>query len=131
DWRDAVMYFAMIDRFNDGDSSNNSTVAGAEFPGQYQGGDFVGLQQKIESGYFTELGVNTLWITSPLDNANLAYIGSDGHMYSGYHGYWPGDETKVESHFGTEAELKAMVDSAHAHGMQVLVDYVMNHVSSE
>jgi glycosidase len=131
DWRDAVMYFAMIDRFNDGDPANNTTVPGAEYPGQYQGGDFVGLQQKIESGYFTDLGINTLWITSPLDNADHAYIGSDGHMYSGYHGYWPGDENQVESHFGTEAELKAMVDAAHAHGIQVLVDYVMNHVSSE
>jgi len=131
DWRDAVMYFAMIDRFNDGDPANNQSVPGAEHPGDYQGGDFAGIQQKIESGYFNDLGINTIWITSPLDNAHNAYIGADGHYYSGYHGYWPGDETIVSAHYGTEAELKSMVDSAHAHGIQVLVDYVMNHVSSE
>jgi glycosidase len=131
DWRDAVIYFAMVDRFNDGDPHNNTTVAGAELPGQYQGGDFKGIEQKIDAGYFDQLGINTLWITSPLDNADQAYIGADGHYYSGYHGYWPKDETLIESHFGSEADLTEMIDHAHAHGIQVLMDYVMNHESSE
>ncbi|NVB78182.1 MAG: hypothetical protein HOV81_07300 [Kofleriaceae bacterium] len=131
DWRDAIMYFVMIDRFSDGDPANNAPIAGVEQPGQYQGGDFVGLTKKIEEGYFTDLGVNTLWITSPLDNADNANPGSDGHQYSGYHGYWPKDLSAAESKLGTEAELKAMVDAAHAHGIQVLVDYVMNHVHSQ
>jgi glycosidase len=131
DWRDATMYFVMIDRFANGDPSNDAPVAGVEPPGQYQGGDFVGLRQKIDDGYFTDLGINTLWITSPLDNADNANPGSDGHSYSGYHGYWPKDLTVAESKFGTEGELKAMVDAAHAHGIQVLVDYVMNHVHAD
>ncbi len=130
DWHDAIMYFVMIDRFADGDSSNNAPVPGVEQPGQYQGGDFVGLKQKIDAGYFNDLGINTLWITSPLDNADNANPGSDGHSYSGYHGYWPKDLTQPESKYGTEAELKAMVDAAHEHHLQVLIDYVMNHVHS-
>ncbi len=128
DWRDSIMYFVMIDRFANGDPGNDAPIDGIEPPGQYQGGDFVGLTQKIEAGYFTELGVNTLWITSPLDNADNANPGSDGHNYSGYHGYWPADLDQAESKLGTEAELKAMVDAAHARGIQVLIDYVMNHV---
>jgi len=131
DWRDGIMYFILIDRFNDGDKANNAPVAGAEYPGQYQGGDFVGIAQKIEAGYFTDLGINTIWITSPLDNTHESYYGSDGHKYSGYHGYWPKDETKVDSHYGTEAELQAMVASAHAHGIKILIDYVMNHVTTD
>jgi glycosidase len=131
DWRDAVMYFVMVDRFYDGSVANDAQISGVEYPGQYQGGDFVGVRQKIEAGYFADLGVNTLWITSPLDNADNANPGSDGHTYSGYHGYWPKDLDSAESHFGTEAELKAMVDAAHAHGMQVLIDYVMNHVHQD
>jgi glycosidase len=123
------MYFALIDRLNDGDPSNNATVTGAEFPGQYQGGDFKGIQQKIEAGYFTDLGINTIWITSPLDNTWTAYRGSDGHMYSGYHGYWPKDATLIDSHYGTEQDLKDMIASAHAHGINILIDYVMNHVT--
>jgi glycosidase len=122
------MYFVMIDRFNNGDHSNDAPVAGVAHEGDYQGGDFVGVTQKIESGYFDDLGINTLWITSPLDNADNANPGSDGHMYSGYHGYWPGDLSKAESKLGTQEELQQLVDTAHAHHIQVLVDYVMNHV---
>ena len=131
DWHDAIMYFIMIDRFNNGDPTNDAPVVGADAAGNYQGGDFAGIQQKIESGYFTTLGINTIWITSPVDNTDLALPGDDGHTYSGYHGYWPSDETKIESRFGTEAELKAMIASAHAHGLQIILDYVMNHTSSD
>jgi glycosidase len=131
DWRDAVMYFVMIDRFANGDHGNDAPVSGVEDPGQYLGGDFAGLTQKIDEGYFESLGVNTLWITSPLDNADNANPGSDGHNYSGYHGYWPKDLSKAESKLGTEAELKQLVDTAHEHGMQVLIDYVMNHVHAD
>lgn len=128
DWRDSIMYFVMIDRFANGDPSNDRPVAGVEQPGQYQGGDFAGLKQKIEEGYFTDLGVNTLWITSPIDNDDGSNPGADGHAYSGYHGYWPRDLDSAESKYGTEAELKAVIDAAHARGIQVLIDYVMNHV---
>jgi glycosidase len=131
DWRDAVIYFVMIDRFADGDAGNNVSVPGADPPGQYLGGDLAGLQQKIEAGYFDGLGFNTLWITSPFDNADGSYAGSDGHHYTGYHGYWPKDLEAIESHVGTEAALRAVIDAAHARGLQVLVDYVMNHVHSD
>jgi glycosidase len=130
DWHDAIMYFVMIDRFANGDTANDAPVSGVEQPGQYQGGDFKGLKQKIDEGYFNDLGVNTLWLTSPIDNADNANPGSDGHQYSGYHGYWPKNLDASESKYGSEAELKAVVDAAHRKGIQVLVDYVMNHVHS-
>ena len=50
DWRDGIIYFVLLDRFNNGDPTNDAPVSGAEEPGQYQGGDFAGLQQKIEDG---------------------------------------------------------------------------------
>jgi glycosidase len=131
DWRDGIMYFIVIDRFSDGDLTNDQQVAGAEYPGQYQGGDFKGIENKIEAGYFNDLGINTIWITSPLNNTWLAEPGSDGHVYSGYHGYWPKDETLIDAHYGTQADLLAMVASAHAHGIQILIDYVMNHVTTD
>ena len=130
DWRDATLYFVMVDRFFDGNPANNAPL-GLEAPADYQGGDLVGLKQKIDSGYFDQLGVNALWLTSPLDNANARGRGSDGHDYSGYHGYWPRDLEQVESKIGTEAELKAVIDAAHAHGINVILDYVMNHVHDE
>jgi glycosidase len=130
DWRDATLYFVMVDRFFDGDPGNNAPL-GLEAPADYEGGDLVGLKQKIDAGYFDQLGINALWLTSPLDNADGRGRGSDGHDYSGYHGYWPKDLEKVESRIGTEAELKAVIDAAHAHGLNVILDYVMNHVHDE
>ncbi|MEZ4399562.1 MAG: alpha-amylase family glycosyl hydrolase [Kofleriaceae bacterium] len=130
DWRDAVLYFVMVDRFANGDPGNDRPL-GLEPPADYRGGDFVGLRQQIEAGYFTQLGVNTLWLTSPLDNADGAGRGSDGHDYAGYHGYWPKDLEQIEARIGTEAELKAAIDAAHARGINVILDYAMNHVHAE
>jgi glycosidase len=131
DWRDAIMYFAFVDRFADGNSGNNQSVADVDSRANYQGGDFAGLRSKVEEGYFDELGVNVIWITSPFDNANGAWLGKDGRNYSAYHGYWPRDMEAVESRFGSLADLNALVDAAHARNIKVVIDYVMNHVHSE
>src|SRR5262249_12416172 len=135
DWRDATIYFVFVDRFFDGDTSNDGTTPGGVFPpGAYQGGDWAGVTKKITDGYFTDLGVDTLWITVPLDNADDvagAAVGGDTHLYSSYHGYWPRDPTKRESRFGSPADLKAMVDAAHAAKLKVLFDYAMVHVHKE
>src|SRR6185312_6085505 len=100
----------------------------ATFAGQYQGGDWKGVQQKLEAGYFTDLGINTLWLTVPVKNSTVGGGGADGRIYSAYHGYWPTDLEQVESCFGTKAELISLVDAAHARGMQVLYDFAMVHV---
>lgn len=128
DWRSAVMYFVFVDRFANGDPSNDAPVAGIETPANYQGGDYAGLLQQIEAGYFDALGVNALWLTVPMDNPSVAGPGADGHAYSAYHGYWPSNLETVEEHFGTEADLVAVVEAAHARGIKVLFDYAMNHV---
>jgi glycosidase len=129
DWRDAVLYFVFVDRFLDGNPANNGGVTpGVQKPADYQGGDWAGVKQKIDAGYFTDLGVNVLWLTVPVDNTSDPGVGSDGHQYSGYHGYWPSNLDKPEEHFGTLADLQALVASAHAKGIKVVLDYAMNHV---
>ncbi len=128
DWRDAILYFVFIDRFQDGDPSNNGSLTGSEATAEYKGGDYKGLKAKIDAGYFDDLGVNALWLTVPMQNPNNKEIGTDGKYYSAYHGYWPSDLDKTEEHFGTEADLKAVVDAAHAHSIKVILDYAMNHV---
>lgn len=138
DWRDAVIYFVFVDRFVDGNPVNNCNVAGSQITPytstNYLGGDWVGVTQKINAGYFTDLGVNTLWLTVPIKNADdIAGIGTNGdaHMYSSYHGYWPKDPTTTETCFGTGAELQALVQAAHAKKIKVLFDYAMVHVHTE
>ncbi len=128
DWRDDVMYFVFVDRFLDGNPANNTTVSGVETPANWQGGDWAGVRTKIEENYFNDLGVTTLWVSAPMNNTSQSGVGDDGHAYSAYHGYWPSVLDETEESFGSMTELKALVDAAHARGLRVIVDYVMNHV---
>jgi glycosidase len=127
DWRDAVIYFVFVDRFNNGDQSNDGPI-GVEGPADWQGGDWAGVMQKIDEGYFDDLGVNCLWLSVPMNNTQASGAGTDGHQYSAYHGYWPQLLDQTEEHFGTLAELTSLVELAHAHDIKVLFDYAMNHV---
>jgi len=143
-WEDAILYFALTDRFKDGNPANNAPVANVDVKANWQGGDFAGLKSVIESGYFDELGVNAIWISSPVMNTQGAWqgSGSDTHMYAGYHSYWPiatgwraelelPSVQPIDPHFGTLDDLRAMVRAAHARGIRVLVDAVANHVHQE
>ncbi len=128
-WRDAVLYFVFVDRFVDGDATNNgSPIAGVPPAANYHGGDWQGVINKINEGYFGQLGVNALWLSVPADNTEQSGVGTDQKNYSGYHGYWPKDLYKTEEHFGTMAKLKELVDAAHAKNIKVLIDYAANHV---
>jgi glycosidase len=127
DWRDAILYFVFVDRFNNGDPSNDGPI-GVPVASDWQGGDWQGVTDKIDEGYFDDLGVNVLWLTVPFDNPNGSGLGVDGFDYSAYHGYWPADLDGPEEHFGTMTELTALVDAAHARDIKVILDYAMNHV---
>lgn len=147
DWRDVVLYFAMIDRFLNGDKSNDKPIPNTPKLLNYMGGDFKGLSQKIDDGYFTKLGVNAIWITWPIDNPDYSEPGKrfGGHQckmgnnfpnmvntrYSGFHGYWPANLNKIEEHFGTLKELQEMVNKAHKKGIRILLDFTVNHVHKE
>jgi cyclomaltodextrinase / maltogenic alpha-amylase / neopullulanase len=131
-WYDGVIYSIMIDRFSDGDRSNDKPVVHDSifFPANYQGGDFKGISRKIDEGYFDSLGISVLWISPVYDNPDVAYreYPPPHRWYSGYHGYWPISEKKVEEKFGTMNELKDLVKKAHKHGIKVLLDFVAHHV---
>jgi alpha-amylase len=90
------------------------------------GGDLAGVTQKIEEGYFDKLGVNAIWITPPVEQIHASTDEGTGKSY-GYHGYWAKDFTAVDANLGTEADVRKLVDTAHAHGIRVLLDVVMNH----
>ena len=137
-----VLYSVLIDRFYNGNPSNDRKLNSPEVLDivDYQGGDLAGITKKINEGYFDKLGVNTLWISpitqNPLDAWGL-YPFPNGNRYdstktytkfSGYHGYWPIFATKLDDRFGTPDELRTLLKSAHAHGMNVVLDYVANHM---
>jgi len=142
DWRDASLYFVLTDRFADGDDSNNDPVPGVEPIANWQGGDFEGLRQKIESGYFDALGVNAIWLSSIVQNTQGAWPGDFDRLYAAYHSYWPVSTgwrdgvtfpgvSPIEPHFGDLDTFRAMVDAAHQRGIRVVVDFVANHVHAD
>jgi glycosidase len=131
EWRDAVIYFAFTDRFANGNPANDAVegCAPKDGPTNWHNGDFDGIRQKIESGYFEQLGINVLWISPVIDNPGGCFGGQvPGIAYTAYHGYFPVDIEGTEEHFGTMDELRALVDAAHDRGMRVLFDFVANHV---
>ncbi len=130
-----VMYFMLVDRFMNGDTLNDKPLNRPDVNPRvdFWGGDIAGLQQKIEDGYFDKLGVNTLWL-SPLNQNPLepyGFYAPKNTKFSGYHGYWPISSSKVDFRFGSNAELKSFVKMAHKHEVNVLLDYVANHVHEE
>jgi glycosidase len=137
-----VLYSLMIDRFQNGNKKNDWKMNSPEVLDivDYQGGDIAGITQKIKEGFFNDLGITTIWISPITQNPMDAwgyYPFNNGNKYdntktytkfSGYHGYWPIYATVVEKRFTTEEELHEMLTVAHEHGLNVILDYVANHM---
>ena len=140
-WQDALIYMVMTDRFVDGNTANDpkpiTTTGGGgtvtvDPREDYHGGDIAGVTQQIENGTFDQLGISVLWLSPFYTNPPDAWQASDGvHYVTGFHGYWPIKAREVDPRFGTADELKAMVAAAHAHGIRVIEDLVVQHVHSE
>ncbi len=134
-WYDAVIYSLLTDRFNDGDKSINKPIKADSLfdKANYNGGDWQGIIDKLDEGYFTELGINTIWLFPVNDNPNEAYreYPEPHRWFTGYHGYWPIDHKRVEEHFGTMETLKTLVNKAHEQNIKVLFDFVSNHVHEQ
>ncbi len=130
-----IMYFALIDRFKDGDTKNDHPMNRPDVNHKvdYWGGDLTGIQQTIDNGYLKNLGVNTLWISPVNQNPTEPYgfYKPMNTKFSGYHGYWPISSSKVDFRFGTNQELKNLVADAHEKNMNILLDYVAHHVHVE
>ncbi|MBQ4529402.1 MAG: MucBP domain-containing protein [Lachnospiraceae bacterium] len=156
-WDNVTAYFVLTDRFLNADTSNDHSygrglqadgktpIEGLDTktnPGTFHGGDIKGLTEKVQDGYFTDLGVNAIWITAPYEqihgytsgnvqsnNANTYPDSAGGGFpYYSYHGYWTLDYTCMDKNMGTEAEFEEFVDSCHEKGIRVIMDVVMNHV---
>jgi alpha-amylase len=128
-WENATVYFVLTDRFNNGDPSNDHAYGRRDDAGKlrgYMGGDLKGITAKIRDGYFKDLGVDALWITPPVEQVHGATDEGSGKSYA-FHGYWARDFTALDANLGTADDLRDLVDTAHANGMRVLLDVVMNH----
>ena len=128
-WNNANIYFLLTARFNNGDSSNDQMYdrkADGALLRNFMGGDIKGVTQKIKDGYFESMGITAIWLTPIWEQIHGFTDEGTGKTYS-YHGYWARDWTAVDPNFGTFEELKEMVDTAHANGIRILMDVVINH----
>ncbi len=117
---DDLIYFVMVDRFANGNSSNDGEVATKD-PAAWHGGDLAGVRQRLD--WLSALGVKTLWL-SPLYKSQQAKVGEHG----AFHGYWVQDHNALEPRFGDFDELRALSDELHARDMKLMLDLVVNHV---
>ncbi|MEI6435153.1 MAG: alpha-amylase family glycosyl hydrolase [Bacteroidota bacterium] len=130
-----IMYFLMVDRFKNGNPSNDQPIKDPQIDPKvnYMGGDLAGINKAIEDGYFTNLGINTLWISPITQNPMVGFTEypAPHRKFSGYHGYWPIALTAVDTRFGSGKDLHTLVNDAHNKGMNVILDFVSHHVHQD
>jgi glycosidase len=129
-----VVYFVLPDRFENGDPKNDTgglkgdrlkTGYDPTSKGFFHGGDLKGLTSRLD--YIQGMGATAIWFAPIFKNKVVQ--GPKGDESAGYHGYWVTDFTQVDPHFGTNADFKAFVDAAHARGMKVYMDILVNHTA--
>lgn len=116
-WQDGAVYYILVDRFLNGDGTNDNDVD-LQNPNAYQGGDFKGIIEKLD--YIKEMGFTTIALNPIYENAK-----------DGYHGDWTLDFKKINKHFGSLEDFKNLVQAAHDKNMKVIIDFNANHVAAE
>ena len=128
-----IIYFLLPDRFDNADTHNDRGGLSGERdvtgydptdPGFYHGGDLPGITRRLD--YIQSLGATALWIAPVFKNKTVQ---GGRHPSAGYHGYWITDFTRIDPHFGSEQDFERLVSAAHARGMKVYLDIVVNHTA--
>lgn len=138
--RGESIYQIMVDRFYDGDASNNATGEAFRYSENSQddfrymhGGDWQGIIDKIS--YIKDMGYTAIWISPVSDPQLWGVPDADGKQWpTAYHGYNVYDPNRANRYFGAEdpqeskEKLKELVDVCHENGIKVIFDVVPNHV---
>lgn len=130
DIQDDIFYFVMPDRFHNanpandmGDPNRPISYGGLDKTSKwaFHGGDIPGVTAKLD--YIQNLGISAIWMTPILRNKAVQ---KDGF---GHHGYWVVDFTEIDPHFGSNDDLKILIDEAHARNIKVFFDIITNHTA--
>ncbi|MGV1012910.1 MAG: alpha-amylase family glycosyl hydrolase [Flavobacterium sp.] len=128
-WENANVYFLLTDRFNNGDTTNDHTFNRNKETGKlrgFEGGDIRGVIQKLDEGYFDKLGTTVIWMTPIVEQIHDGVDEGTGFSY-GFHGYWTRDWSSLDPNYGTKKDLAELVEKAHAKGIRIMLDAVINH----
>jgi len=136
-WAGSTVYFVITDRFCNGDTANDVNYGrivdyGSERlnAATFHGGDFSGMLQKARDGYFTDLGVDVVWMTDVYEQIHGWMSGSgpvNDFPHYGYHGYYPLDYTQIDKNYGTVEEFRRLVDTLHSQGIRVMLGANLNN----
>ncbi|GAW02566.1 glycoside hydrolase family 13 protein [Lentinula edodes] len=121
EWRSRSIYQVMTDRFARTDGS--TTAACDPSSTSYCGGSWKGIENKLD--YIQGMNFTAIWISPTIEQ-----IADNTYEGEAYHGYWPKNYYNVNSNFGSSDDLKSLVNAAHARGMYVMVDIVVNHFAN-
>lgn len=128
--QDDVFYFVMPDRFHNakpendnGDPNRPISFGGLDKTSKwaFHGGDIAGIEAKLD--YIEGLGVTAIWMTPILRNRAIQ---DDGF---GHHGYWVVDFTEIDPHFGSNEDLKSLIEAAHKRDIKIFFDIITNHTA--
>lgn len=122
DW---LVYHLLLDRYRDADGRALTTP---REPTARAGGKLSGLRLAIERGELSALGMNAVWLSPLYRGPEGSFADISGRQATNYHGYWPIAAREVEPALGSEADVDALVEAAHARGLRVMLDVVPNHV---
>ncbi len=123
DARQSAIYFVMVDRFANGDPTNDGAIDPKD-PAAFHGGDLQGVIDHLDE--LQALGVGTLWLSPVFQMRTEKFFG-----HGAFHGYWTEDLTRVEPRFGDAALLRRLSDELHRRGMRLMLDVVLNHVAMD
>ena len=136
EWQNATVYFVITDRFANGDTDNDVNYGRINDYGSerlnaatFHGGDFKGMTQKAREGYFTDLGIDAVWMTDVYEQIHGWMSGSgavNDFPHYGYHGYYPLDYTQIDKNYGTVEEFRQLVDVLHSQGIRVMLGANLN-----
>jgi len=120
-WQKRSIYQIITDRYSrsDGDESACDNLR------TYCGGTWRGITRNLD--YIKDLGFDAIWISPVAHNMDLPFLPDQEFWGAGYHGYWVDDWTRVNQHFGTEDDLKELVEESHKRDIWVMLDVVANH----
>jgi len=128
-WENANVYFLLTDRFNNGDKTNDHNFNRNKTTGKlrdFEGGDIRGIIQKLDEGYFDKLGTTVIWMTPIVEQIHDGVDEGTGLTY-GFHGYWTRDWSSLDPSYGTKKDLAELISKAHAKGIRIMLDAVINH----
>ncbi len=122
--RAPLIYFVMVDRFANGDPSNDPVGTDLNDPQAWHGGDLAGLREHLD--WIEDLGVTTLWLSPLMRSRHEKFF-----EWGAFHGYWVEDHSTLDPAFGTEEELRALRSELGERGIGLVLDMVFNHAAMD